>query len=49
MLMQSQCSPNAVLILPEAMQALLEQAKPYQSRSPEPGIARLGDKRTKDQ
>ena len=41
--------PNAAMILPEAMQALLEQAKPYQSRSPEPGIARVGDKRTKDQ
>ena len=41
--------PNAAMILPEAMQALLEQAKRYQSRSPEPGIARVGDKRTKDQ
>ena len=41
--------PNVTMILPEAMQALLEQAKPYQSRSPEPGIARVGDKRTKDQ
>jgi hypothetical protein len=37
------------MILPEAMQALLEQAKPYQSRHPEAGIARVGDKRTKDQ
>lgn len=37
------------MILPEAMQALLEQAKPYQSRPPEPGIACVGHKRTKDQ
>jgi hypothetical protein len=37
------------MILPEAMQALLEQAKPYQSRPPAPGIARVGHGRTKDQ
>jgi hypothetical protein len=37
------------MILPEAMQALLEQAKPYQSRPPAPGIACVGHERTKDQ
>jgi uncharacterized protein DUF6223 len=41
--------PNTTMILPEAMQALLEQAKPYQSRPPAPGIACVGHKRTKDQ
>jgi hypothetical protein len=41
--------PNVATILPEAMQALLEQAKPYQSRPTEPGIACTGDKRTRDQ
>ena len=41
--------PNATMILPEAMQALLEQAKPYQSRPPASGIAYVGHKRTKDQ
>jgi hypothetical protein len=41
--------PNAAMILPEAMQAMLEQAKPYQSRPPEAGIACAGHKRTKDQ
>ena len=41
--------PNTTMILPEAMQALLEHAKPYQSRPPAPGIACVGDKRTKDQ
>ena len=38
--------PTATMIFPEAMQALLGQAKPYQSR---PGIACVGHKRTKDQ
>lgn len=41
--------PTAAMILPEAMQALLEQAKPHQSRPPETGIACVGHKRTKDQ
>jgi hypothetical protein len=41
--------PNAAMILPEGMQALLERAKPYQSRPPEPGIACVGHERTKDQ
>jgi hypothetical protein len=41
--------PNESMILPEAMQALLEQAKPYRSRSAEPGIAGVDDKRTKNQ
>jgi Family of unknown function (DUF6223) len=41
--------PNTTMILSEAMQAPLEQAKPYQSRPPAPGIACVGHKRTKDQ
>jgi Family of unknown function (DUF6223) len=40
--------PKATIILPEAMQPLLE-AKPNQSRPPAPGFACVGHKRTKDQ
>ena len=41
-------TPNVTMILPEATQAL-EQAKPYQSRPREPGIACVGHRGTKVQ
>jgi hypothetical protein len=41
--------PAATMILPEAMQALPEQANPYQSRSLEPGLACIRHERAKHQ
>jgi len=41
--------PNVTMILPEGMQALLEQRQAVPVAAPDPGITCVGHERTKDQ